>query len=489
MNNFAIGVLCLTLSLWSSMLSAKTALTMSGYKTIRVGNAEAIVEQGFMEVPENRKNSVSNTITLPLYRLKSTAKHPASAIFLLAGGPGASWIDQFEQEENFREVLFYQSIADVVLFDQRGAGHSLPRMQCSQTLTLDHLQLLQAKTVRDSFRKIAGQCRDVWLTKGIDLSAYNTMENAADVNDLRNALGYSKISLIGGSYGSHLALHYMKRYPETLASVLLHGVEGPDHTWDNPAGLSAALQRIALVAEQSTQLHSQIPPAGLLATLQQVIDRLQKNPQKISISDSNGKSTEVIVDAELVRQIASRNAGRRNKPNAWPEMILAMHHGDYSEAARIAARRQTLQLSDPMHYMMDCSSGISASRRKQYADDPATRLLGDINVEYDYLCDAWPSVDLGDDFRSNATVDTPTLILHGTWDTSTPIENAREVAAALPSSHLVEVRGGTHGVLYNLYSHDPPAREWIRAFLAGEKTAFPSTVDLPAVEFSALPKK
>lgn len=489
MNNILLWSVLFAAALAPCDSLADASVQIIGDKTITDGNGEvAIVEAGYLDVPESRKTRSGRRLSLPFYRLKSTAAKPAAPIFLLAGGPGSSWIDQVAQKENFSEVLFYKSIGDVILFDQRGGGHSLPEMHCSQSQQLSLEQLRSPDYTKNAFRKIARECRDEWLAKGVDLSAYNTVENAADVDDLRRALGYRSISLIGGSYGSHLALQYMKRYPEAVARVVLHGVEGPDHTWDDPAGILAALQRIAAVAEQSKQLRPQIAEDGLLATLQRVLDQLEANPQKISVNDA-GVSTEVIVDANLVRQIIRKNAGRRSKPNAWPELILAMDRGDFSYAASVALKRRMLSLSDPMHYMMDCSSGISESRKERFRKDPARALLGDINQEYEYLCGEWPVAKLGDSFRSNATGNMPTLILHGTWDTSTPIENAREVASALPNAQLVVVSEGTHGALYNLYEHWPPFRKLLRGFLAGEPAKFPASVEMPAVEFQPISKK
>ncbi len=75
--------------------------------------------------------------------------------------------------------------------------------------------------------------------------------------------------------------------------------------------------------------------------------------------------------------------------------------------------------------------------------------------------------------------------MHGTWDTSTPIENAREVVATLRNGRLIEVDGGTHGALNNLYSHWAPAYDSIGAFLRGESVTLPSTVKLPNVQFNA----
>jgi pimeloyl-ACP methyl ester carboxylesterase len=113
--------------------------------------------------------------------------------------------------------------------------------------------------LRASLRPLLIACRDHWQAEGVDLAAYNTVENAADLNDLRLALGYGKVTLVGGSYGSHLALQVLRQYPRAVERIVLYGVEGPDHTWDDPAGVLATLGRIAAAAERSPVFSQRIP--------------------------------------------------------------------------------------------------------------------------------------------------------------------------------------------------------------------------------------
>ncbi|MEM7481565.1 MAG: hypothetical protein AAF481_10360 [Acidobacteriota bacterium] len=65
---------------------------------------EVEVESGTWLVPENRRRPEGPAVSIPFYRLRSTAPRPAPPIFLLAGGPGSSWIDRFENPENFAEA-------------------------------------------------------------------------------------------------------------------------------------------------------------------------------------------------------------------------------------------------------------------------------------------------------------------------------------------------------------------------------------------------
>jgi pimeloyl-ACP methyl ester carboxylesterase len=130
-----------------------------------------------------------------------------------------------------------------------------------------------------------------------------------------------------------------------------------------------------------------------------------------------------------------------------------------------------------MHHSMDCASGVSPRRRDDLRRSPARQLLGDINLEFETICDIWPHEDLGAAFREDVRSDIPTLLVQGTWDMSAPLENAREVARTLTRSRLVEVIGGNHGALYNLYERWAPMHDRMREFLTGHDAEFPAAID------------
>lgn len=436
-------------------------------------------EHGWLDVPENRLADRPARIRLPYYRFKSRARQPASPIFLLAGGPGASWMQRLEQRREYlEEVEYYRGIADVVVFDQRGAGDARPRLDCPQRARIPHDVPLSPERLATALREALAQCRDQWLARGVDLTAYNTVENAADVDALRRALGYRRITLLGGSYGSHLALQVMRDFPATVDRAVLYGVEGPDHTWDDPAAKLATLARIAAEIEHAPELvDAELPDGGLLGVLAHVLERLEQAPVTVPVGDGDA-APRVLVDAALVRRIAGHRAGSRDEPLAWPRFLIAMDRGDFSLAGRAALAWRDIPLDDPVHWSMDCASGISDARRRRLERSPASGLLGDPNFEYRELCGIWPHRDLGAGFRAPLRSRHPVLILHGDRDTSTPIENAREVAAALPNARLVEVRGGGHGAIYNLYQRWPPMRRRLAGFLAGGDADFPAHITL-----------
>lgn len=477
------GVLLLWVGLVAGSSMHAEELQKNNVERIRAGDGSMVqVEAGVLQVPESRTSPGPRRIGIPWRRLRSTAAHPAPPVFMLAGGPGASGIDAIGRAEGWREIVLYQSVADVVLFDQRGAGHSIPELDCPQIAHYPDDVPLDRARLRGFRREMLTACRDHWLQAGVDLAAYNTIESAADVDDLRRVLGYDKVSLVGGSYGSHLGLQVMRLSPRSVSRAVFHGIEGPDQTWDDPDAMLGALRRYDTASQAlASQLRLDVPEGGYLASLERTITRLQEKPEHVVV-ERDGKSVTVVVDAEIVRLMARRGgAGGHDKPDAWPRMILALEKGDYAQAAQAALSYRRLRMPGLMHWSMDCSSGIGGARRARYAQSSARRVLGDLNAEYEDLCDIWPTRGVGEDYRDIAKAPIPTLLFHGTWDVSTPLENAREVAAGLSAAQLLVVEGGNHGVLYNLFGRWPPLRDTLRRFLSGEDVTLPDHVVMPWV--------
>lgn len=465
-----------------SVVRPAAALT-TGTRTVTTDHGVTVeVEAGSLRVPAHRARPGGAEYELPYYRLRSTAAEPGAPIFLLAGGPGASWLDHLERREPFEEVQLYRSVADVILFDQRGGGRSRPVLRCEGSEPIPVDRPLDPGELAASMRRLSEACRDRLAAAGAVLEGLTTLESADDVDALRAALGYERMTLVGGSYGSHLALALMRRFPGRIDRVVLHGVEGLDHTWDDPAGRWAALERIAAAAEADPALRGEIPEGGLLAALKAVIRRLEEKPATVVVHHE-GEDVAVVVDAALVRLVSSAQAGRRGRADAWPRMILELYRGDHERLAKNRLRKRRLRLDTPMHYMMDCASGVSPERAARYATDPAIEVLGDINLEYRAVCGAWRAPDLGPAFRAPVVSDIPTLIVHGTWDTSTPLTNAHEVASTLSDVRLVEVEEGGHGALYTLLEHWGPMHASLARFLRGEPVTFPARVSLPRVSF------
>ncbi|MES1244912.1 MAG: alpha/beta fold hydrolase [Acidobacteriota bacterium] len=125
---------------------------------------------------------------------------------------------------------------DVLLVDLRGTGRS-SALVCSELEGEDGGQefldgFLPAGKVR--------ACRDR-LKKEADLAWYTTDAAIDDVEEVRTALGYGPLNLMGGSYGTRAVLTYLRRHPRSVRTATLDGVVAPDAR--NPLGLARATQQ------------------------------------------------------------------------------------------------------------------------------------------------------------------------------------------------------------------------------------------------------
>ena len=324
----------------------------------------------------------------------------------------------------------------------------------------------------------AARCKEFWTGWGLDVSGLNVPQAAADINDVRAALGYDKIQIWGGSFGSHWGIAALRYYPETIARIVLRGLEGPDHTYDSPTGTANALERIAAAADTAAALKGRIPPGGLFKAFKDVIARLDKSPVNVTVSDSTAGPQTVRVDGDAIRAIAVTSA------RAWPAMVLALHAGDYTAAARAAIRnRLSPGIETASYYVLDCGSGITPERDAQFLKDPAVAVVGDRNRDYRAACPIWQS-DNGDAFRRNFYTDVPAIIVQGNWDTSTPMENALELKSFFRNSQYVLVEGGSHpSIAEALAASAEFKRQLIEFFATGDTAGFPSRVVLPPVKW------
>jgi pimeloyl-ACP methyl ester carboxylesterase len=95
--------------------------------------------------------------------------------------------------------------------------------------------LLDSDAARVELIQKASQFAELIQSRGIDLSAYNTNENADDVNELRLGLGAAKVVIWGHSYGSHLGLAVLKRHGPSI--------ERADSWWSQTDRISAGAIR------------------------------------------------------------------------------------------------------------------------------------------------------------------------------------------------------------------------------------------------------
>lgn len=166
------------------------------------------VSCGVVTVPESRDGSSAGQVELMVAVIAAQNGNPLpDPIIYLEGGPGGAAIMAIEEMVNHP----FAADRNIIVFDQRGTGFSLPSLNCPEI------------EWGESDDPVA-ECYERLTSEGINLSAYNSTENAADVNDVRIALGYDTVNLWGISYGTRLSLEVIRDYPQTLRSVVIDSV-------------------------------------------------------------------------------------------------------------------------------------------------------------------------------------------------------------------------------------------------------------------------
>lgn len=447
-------------------------------------------ERGVIYVPVKRQTPGAHTISVEVYRFPAAAgaSRDMPPIFVLHGGPGWPGL-----EGSLESSAYYESrlrplteLADVVVVGQRGIGSSRPNTACEPPTEPEPDAVVTEEMRFALMRQASERCKAFWQATGLDLSGLTVVEAAADVDDLRQALGYDRIILWGGSFGSHWSMAVMRYYPDTVARAVLTGLEGPDHTYDMPGEVLAAIERMAAAAAASDELAPHLPEEGLLEAFRRLIARVEEEPMVLTVDHpETGEARKVRFDASDVRNMVrgyTGSAGSRRRLPRWPGELLELLAGDFSKPAEDA-------LDDgggfptASFFMLDCGSGISPARLQKLLADPAVEVVGPLGWFYRASCPVWGS-DLGEDFRRNFETDIPTVLIHGDWDTSTPLENALELAPFFAHGKLVVVKGGTHGALREVLAEADGFREKLAGFIkTGDLSALPEEVELPPIEW------
>ncbi|TWI67473.1 TAP-like protein [Pseudoduganella lurida] len=439
-------------------------------------------EIGTILVPENRAVAGSRLIGVGFARIRARVPTDAPPVFWLPGGPGLAVLDAPDGTDSaargrLKSWLTYGAVADLVIVEQRGYTLRGERLEvAAPALPLDRPRTAGA----DAAAAIALARLAVAAHPGKDLAGYTIRACADDVDDVRRALGYERIALFGSSFGSQWSLAVMRAHPRIVARAVLSAVEPLDYGYDMPSPLLATLRRIAADADRDPSLRPFLPTGGLMAAAAAVRDRLASAPVTVRV---HGR--EVVLGVEDFRaDLLDRAAA----PEAWPAFVLALYQGRYEAWAGAVLHDRAAQPVKLIGPLIDTSLGITPGRLRQLRSDPAAAWTGTGGFEpYLAAADAWPTPDMGDDFRTMTPSPIPVLLVHGDWDTSTPVDNALAQLPYFPNGHAIVVHRGGHDGPFYLLREAPAVKEAVYRFLrTGSMAGLPTEITLPPPRF-ALP--
>ncbi|HZT59237.1 MAG TPA: alpha/beta hydrolase [Pyrinomonadaceae bacterium] len=396
---------------------------------------------GQYEVFENRDAKSGRRIKLNLLVLPALADKPApDPIFYLAGGPGGG--ATFYANASF--ILPLHRTRDVVLLDQRGTGKSNPLRCQFRGDPAEMNGYFSDRLTPEAVRACRAE-----LEKTADLRLYTTTIAMADLDEVRQALGYGKINVYGGSYGSTAALAYLHLYPQNVRTVTVMGVAPLDLKLPLSfgKGVEHALERLFADCEADASCHRSFP--DVRKEFAAVVERLDKGPVTFdTLSPFTGKRQQVTMTRtgfiENVRLMLYL-------PDVMALMPLLIHQayqqdfGYFGLVGYQVFRAVDSQIARGMQLSVMCAEDIPFVTDAEIKERLTGTLYGDTSAGlYRKACAEWPRGEVPANFAAPIKSDIPVLMLSGELDPVTPPELATPLLRSLPNGRQVILRNATH---------------------------------------------
>lgn len=400
---------------------------------------------GSLSVWENRSTKAGRKISLKIVVLPALKQvYAPDPLFFLAGGPGQGAAELTDLlEEPYRRI---QANRDIVLVDQRGTGKSNP-LECKPTKAEMAAEDETKDPVPAMLQRLRG-CLESYKSRA-DVRQYTTSIAMDDLDDVRQYLGYSKINLYGGSYGTRAALVYARRHPAETRAVILDGVAPTDMRL--PLYMARDSQRALDLLFQDCEkdhLCAQRFP-HLRERFQTLLARVTEHPVHVHYIDPRtGEPKEM--DAKRLMISGSVFAALYSPftSSLLPLLIEQAERGDFAGFLAIAAPAETTasEIAMGMHFSVVCSEDARRIQAGDVEREAAGTFVGAQMLE-DRLkpCEFWPKGNVPAGYFDNTPSQIPALILSGEDDPVTPPRWGQEIASQWKNSTAVIVPGTGHG--------------------------------------------
>ncbi|MEU8513902.1 alpha/beta fold hydrolase [Kitasatospora sp. NPDC048722] len=427
---------------------------------------------GTLTVPENRADPDGRTITLGVAIVPALSRTPApDPIVWFAGGPG----DDAVGEAQLAIDGGLNRDRDVIFMSQRSTYSADPELTCP---VVDRFAaravglVYDARSTGREHVEATRACRDELAARGVDLSAYNSTESAADYADLRVALGIRQWNVFGISYGTDLALIYLREHPEGIRSVGVDGVLPPSLagaalTWSSAKqgfdGLFRACAEQPSCADRYPDLED---------TFTELVRELEADPVTTHVTvPSSSEPVKVVIDGgTLVNWLTSATHVAAGVPRSIDELA----HGNPQRVAEQWAGGKVSpqaigRISQGLAYGVFCGEWVPyedpydviRAGKRAFPSFPRSVLAQ--GPQLPFLrgdCRAWDVPAQPRSVRDVTRSDIPTLVLSGGFDAQTGASNGAYVARTLPNATTVTVPYTAHVV----FAGSPCARSIVTSF-------------------------
>lgn len=434
---------------------------------IAVPQTEKNFKCGYLVVPESRSLKNGKTIRLPIVILKSDNPNAKpDPVLRTLGGPGASSLRMITG----RRFSPWLKNRDMIILEQRGTKYVQPSLDCpevDQANIKSAIGQLESRDARKNEIQAAKDCYERLTKQGINLSAYNSAESAADIEDLRRALKIEKLNLYGISYSARLMLNAMRDYPKGIRSVVLESTLPLEANYDEVGVdvIVSTLNRLFANCKADTECAAAYP--NLENEFYEAVAKLNKEPITASVkNEKTNETSEVKLNGNDFATWILDYFLSNDPPSiaAAPAVIHQVFQGNYANFNSYAGEKTgSSSYSLGMRYSVWCGEEMpfESMAKIKAQSSRYSRLKGYEVMALPDICGVWRVQSPKPIENKTVKSEIPTLIFSGEYDAYTPPEWGSTTAKNLKNSFYFEVPWVGHGPAFNT----PCAREMIAEFL------------------------
>ena len=402
---------------------------------------------GYLVVPENRKKPSGNKVKVPfLFARKPDQDSTRDIVLYTAGGPGYATIQVGDSLRFNADAL---SFGGYLFFDQRGTRNAKPCLDCDG-ITEAIRNAYRYGLKKDSLVAIAvTTCRKKFEKQGIDLSAYNTIESAADIADLRKVLNIDSLTLFGISYSGGLMLTVVRNHPQGIKSLLLNSplpgyVNYEEHALFNH---NEALNELFIRVENDSVQNVKFP--DLRSRFRDYFSSLQSKQFAFPYTETSGKTWTIHYSRnELLDAVFNRmnNGEFQTVPGVMQDLIEGKH-APYVKQVLDSKFWEDGNLSYGMRLSVYCSEQIAYSdiNRVRDQDRVLPWLAGyPFNNVNHTLCECWKVKPEPAYAKTSVYSAIPALVSAGMLDPWTRPFYNRLIKRTMPNAQLIIIKDRAH---------------------------------------------
>lgn len=395
---------------------------------------------GTFTVFENRATKQGRQIDLNIVVLPALRADAApDPLFFLAGGPGQGAAKMSKTiREMYRRV---QTDRDIVLVDQRGTGKSNP-LECIEQD--DSLRVLM-ETPESALAKLK-TCLSGY---DADLTQYTTTIAMDDLDDVRAHLGYDKINIYGGSYGTRAGLVYMRQHGEHVRAAVLDGLAPTNMRLPLffPRDAERAFNLLVTDCEGDEGCRKAYPDFG--QRFRALMARLESGPPTVAVTHPRtGERGEVRIDARLVANVIVMVLYSPMASALVPAIVERAEQNDFQGMLALAGLNDSggeSNMSVGMQLSVICAEDAPRITPEETARESAGTLFGQYVMQMQRdACAFWPRGSVDASFYEPVTSRIPTLVMSGELDPVTPPVWGEDTAKHLPASKHIVMPGTGH---------------------------------------------